>query len=93
MTGHTQDFEPLLTLRSGNIEGTIWEADEGAASPYIVKIARVYWQDDEWKHSIFFQRDDLVDLASVTLQAYSWVKRLVPPVEKVSPRCAPELGI
>ena len=66
-------FEPRETFRYENVEATIWENEEGAAEPFTVKIARVRWESDEWKHSSFFAPDDLPHLSKTVAAVSAWL--------------------
>jgi hypothetical protein len=79
---HHPQFDPLKVIRRGNVEASIWQVGDQLST----KIARVYWQHDEWKYSIEFELADLSDLAKAAAEAQAWITN---PFRRTPPHYAP----
>ena len=70
---------PVHEVRIGAIKAAIWknEISNGGAR-YNVTLSRIYKDkdDDQWKSTDSFSRDDLLVLAKVADQAHSWIHSL-----------------
>lgn len=70
---------PVHEVRIGAIKAAIWknETNNGGAR-YNVTLSRIYKDkdDDQWKSTDSFGRDDLLVLAKVADQAHSWIHNL-----------------
>jgi len=65
--------KPLHEVRLGAIKAAIWENQNGEVTRYSVTFSRLYRQDEEWKSTDSFGRDDLLLLRKVADQAHSWI--------------------
>lgn len=66
--------KPTAEVRLGSIKAAIWEnpiADGGIR--HNVTFSRIYKDENEWKTSESFGRDDLLLLAKVADEAHSWI--------------------
>ena len=70
---HPSPLKPIKMFRLGNIDASIWEAEGNAPNRFSVKIARIHWEDQEWKHSILFRDEELLILSKIASDAYSWI--------------------
>ena len=64
---------PAHEIRLGAIKATIWENETPTGKRHNVTIARLYKDDDEWKRTESFGRDDLPRVAKVVDLAHSWI--------------------
>jgi hypothetical protein len=64
---------PVHEIRLGAIKATIWENETSVGTRHNVTVARLYKEDDEWKQSESFGRDDLLVLAKIVDLAHSWI--------------------
>jgi hypothetical protein len=64
---------PIQDVRLGHIKAAIWENTVSDIVRYNVTFSRIYKDQDEWKSSDTFGRDDLLVLAKVADQAHTWI--------------------
>ena len=57
----------------GHIKAAIWENTVSDIVRYNVTFSWIYKDQDEWKSSDTFGRDDLLVLAKVADQAHTWI--------------------
>ena len=69
----TQAQRPVHEIRMGRIKATIWENETENGSRYNVNLTRLYKDDDQWKDSTGFGRDDLLLVAKVADLAHTWI--------------------
>ena len=67
--------KPTHEVRIGAVKAAIWKNDTSNGVRYNVTLARLYKdkEDNQWKSTDSFGRDDLLVLAKVADQAHSWV--------------------
>ena len=65
--------KPVHEVRLGAIKAAIWENQNGEITRHSVTFSRLYRQDEEWRSTDSFGRDDLLLLAKVADQAHSWI--------------------
>ena len=67
--------KPIHEVRLGAIKAAIWKNDTANGVRYNVTLSRIYKdkEDDQWKSTDSFGRDDLLVLAKVADQAHSWI--------------------
>ena len=65
--------KPVHDLRLGLIKAAIWENTVGDIVRYNITFSRIYKDENEWKTSDSFGRDDLLVLAKVADQAHTWI--------------------
>lgn len=65
--------QPAHEIRMGAIKATIWENQTQTGTRHNVTVSRIYKDDDEWKQSESFGRDDLQLLAKVVDLAHTWI--------------------
>ncbi|MEJ2147622.1 MAG: hypothetical protein P8020_21080 [Acidobacteriota bacterium] len=75
--------KPSATVRIGSIKAAIWANDNSGGTHYSVTFQRLYREDDTWKTSRSFGRDDLLVLAKVADLAYSRILELQEQPESV----------
>ena len=66
---------PVKTLKSGRIQAAIWENHSDPGPFYNVTVSRSYKDkdNDEWKNSDSFGRDDLLVVSQLLGQAYTFI--------------------
>lgn len=64
---------PLHVIRIGKVKAAIWANTTEFGTQCSVTFERLYRQDDAWKRSDSFGRDDLLVLAKVADLAHTWI--------------------
>ena len=64
---------PVNEIRFGRIKACVWENQTENGARYSVSIVRLYKDDDGWKESLSFDRDDLPLVAKVADQCHTWI--------------------
>ncbi len=64
---------PVHEIRLGRIRAAIWENETETGTRHNVTFSRLYKDEDQWKDSASFGRDDLPLLAKVSDRAHSWI--------------------
>ena len=64
---------PVHEIRMGKVKCLIWENVNGDKTYHNITVARIYKDDDEWKESSSFGRDDLPLLKQVIDEAWMWI--------------------
>jgi hypothetical protein len=65
--------QPVHEIRLGAVKVAIWENATRNGTLFNVTVQRLYRDDDQWKHSDSFGRDDLLLLAKLADQAHTWI--------------------
>jgi hypothetical protein len=65
--------KPVHEIRSGRIRAAIWANDTANGMRHNVTFTRLYRDDDQWKDSQSFGRDDLPLLAKVADRVHDWI--------------------
>lgn len=65
--------KPAHEIRLGRIKAAIWANSTDNGTRYNVTFTRLYRDDEGWKDSSSFGRDDLPLLAKVADQAHTWI--------------------
>jgi len=66
--------KPVHQVRLGTIKAAVWaNTSEDGRTRYSVTVQRIYRDNDEWKHTTAFRRNDLLVLAKVLDMAHSWI--------------------
>ena len=69
--------KPVHELRLGRVKATIWanqiQTDTGPATRHNVRLTRLYKEDNAWKETNSFGRDELPLIAKVADRAHSWI--------------------
>lgn len=65
--------KPVQEIRMGRIKAAIWENDTEKGIRYNVTISRLYKDEETWKNSSSFGRDDLLLASKVLDRAHSWI--------------------
>ena len=65
--------KPAAEVRLGSIKAAIWENPVADGVRHNVTFSRIYKDENEWKTSESFGRDDLLLLAKVADEAHSWI--------------------
>jgi hypothetical protein len=63
--------QPVNTLRLGRVKATIWVNKTEKGIFYSVQIVRIYRDEDQWKESSCFNRDDLPLVAKLADLAHT----------------------
>jgi hypothetical protein len=69
----TQKQKPQHEVRLGSVKAAIWRNNTDAGVRFNVTFSRIYKDDDNWKSTDSFGRDDLLTLGKVADQAHSWI--------------------
>lgn len=64
---------PAHVIRIGRIKAAIWSNQSELGTRHNVTFERLYRQDDEWRKSDSFGRDDLLVLAKAADMAHTWI--------------------
>lgn len=64
--------QPVHEIRVGSIKATIWQNDTPNGTRHNVQIGRLYKDEDEWKQTTSFGREDLLLVAKVCDLAHTW---------------------
>ena len=67
--------KPVHEERLGAIKATVWANQTQKGVMYNTTITRVYKDDDEWKDTGSFGRDDLLVVSRVAELASVWIYR------------------
>ena len=65
--------KPVHEVRLGAIKAAIWKNDTQNGVRYNTTFSRLYRDEEEWKNTDSFGRDDLLVLGKVADQAHSWI--------------------
>jgi hypothetical protein len=65
--------KPVQEVRMGRIKAAIWANDTEKGVRYNVTISRLYKDEETWKNSSSFGRDDLLLASKVLDRAHSWI--------------------
>jgi hypothetical protein len=65
--------KPVHEIRLGRIKATIWENKTQNGSMHNVTITRLFKDDEGWKDSTSFGRDDLPLVAKVADLVHTWI--------------------
>jgi hypothetical protein len=65
--------KPIHEIRLGRIRAAIWANESENGTRYNVTVSRLYKDDDGWKDSSSFGRDDLPLLMKVADLAHLWI--------------------
>jgi hypothetical protein len=67
--------KPIHEVRLGAIKAAIWKNDTANGVRYNVTLSRIYKdrEDNQWKSTDSFGRDDLLVLAKVADLAHTWI--------------------
>jgi len=64
---------PIHEIRLGRVKGAIWENETSQGVRHNVTFQRIYRDEDQWKSSDSFGRDDLPLIQKVADMAHSWI--------------------
>jgi hypothetical protein len=65
--------KPVHEIRIAALKGVIWKSATQNGVRYNVTFARLYKEDDKWKSTHSFGRNDLLLLAKVADRAHTWI--------------------
>lgn len=68
--------KPVHEIRLGRIKAAIWENDTQNGKRHNVTVTRLYKEEDQWKDTQSFGRDDLPIVAKVVDLAHTWIFQL-----------------
>lgn len=69
----TNKTKPIHEVRLGAIKAAVWRNETEGGVRYNATFSRLYKDDDSWKSTDSFGRDDLLLLAKVADQTHSWI--------------------
>lgn len=64
---------PVHEIRLGRIKAAIWENETREGNRHNISLTRIYKDENIWKDSTSFGRDDLPLLAKVADLAHTWI--------------------
>ena len=64
---------PLHTIRFGKVQATIWRNETKHGPRFNVTVNRLYLDNEIWKRSDSFGRDELLSAARALQSAYDWI--------------------
>lgn len=64
---------PAHEVRLGHIKAAVWKNETEAGVRYNITFSRLYKDEEQWKSTDCFGRDDLLLLAKVADQTHSWI--------------------
>lgn len=67
---------PAAKVRIGAVQAAIWENPTAIGTRFNVTVSRLYKQEESWKSSNSFGRDDLLLLAKVIDRAHDLICQL-----------------
>lgn len=67
--------KPIATFRLGRIRAAVWENDTAKGQMCNVTFERVYLENEEWKSSTTFGRQDLPLIAQLADEALVYIYR------------------
>lgn len=73
MAKKTAKQKPVHEIRLGRIRAAIWENETKNGARHNVTFSRLYKDEDEWRDSTSFGRDDLPLLQKVADRVHSWI--------------------
>jgi len=66
--------KPIHEVRLGPIKAAVWKNDtDNGGARYNVSVQRIYKDGDEWKHTEYFGRDELLLVAKVADLTHTWI--------------------
>jgi len=65
--------KPVHEIRLGAIKAAIWENETTVGTRHNVTFSRLFKDDEGWKQTESFGREDLLLVAKVADQAHSWI--------------------
>jgi len=65
--------KPVHEIRLGAIKAAIWANETQSGVRHNVTLSRLYKDEEEWKSSDSFGRDDLPVVAKVADMAHTWI--------------------
>ena len=65
--------QPAHEIRLGAVKATIWRNETSVGTRYNVTVSRIYKDEEEWKSTDSFGRDDLLPLAKTLDLAHTWI--------------------
>lgn len=65
--------KPAKEFRLGRIKAAIWANPTESGTRHNVTVKRLYKEEDQWKDSDSFGRDDLPLVAKVLDMAHTWI--------------------
>ena len=65
--------KPIHEVRLGAIKAAVWKNEVTGGVRYNATFSRLYKDEDQWKSTESFGRDDLLVLAKVADQTHSWI--------------------
>ena len=69
----TPKNKPIHEVRIGAIKAAVWRNETEAGVRHNVTLSRLYKDDDQWRSTDSFGRDDLLLVAKVADKAHSWI--------------------
>lgn len=65
--------KPIHEVRLGSIKAAVWRRETDVGVRYNVTFERLYKDNDQWKSTESFGRDDLLVLGKVADQTHTWI--------------------
>lgn len=64
---------PVHELRLGRIKGLVWQNETRNGVRFSVTVVRLYKDEEEWRETTSFDRDDLPLVAKVADQLHTYI--------------------
>ena len=65
--------KPVHEVRIGTIKAAVWKHENENGRFYSTNLQRSYKDGNEWKHTDYFGRDDLLVVAKVADLVHTWI--------------------
>ena len=78
MASEKPSNKPAHEIRFNGVQATIWKNDTPQGPRYNTSFKRYYRENEEWKTSDAFGRDDLLTLGFVAQEALRWIMEQKP---------------
>ena len=65
--------KPIHEVRIGAVKAAIWRNEVNGGVRYNATLSRLYRDEEQWRSTESFGRDDLLLLAKVADQTHSWI--------------------
>jgi hypothetical protein len=69
----TPKDKPIHEVRIGSIKAAVWKNETTGGVRYNTTFSRLYRDQDQWRSTDSFGRDDLLVLAKVADETHTWI--------------------
>ena len=75
MINQTNKIKPVHEIRLGAIKSAIWKNETNNGTRFNATFTKLYRDQDQWKNTESFGREDLLALAKVADFVHTWICR------------------